>query len=51
VHRDEHIDPAPLRGAARHHCLDRLVVMDIDLDPKALPPDASISTTSKRSTP
>ena len=34
----------------RHVSLDRLLVTDIDLDPKAVPPPvAAISTTSKRS--
>ena len=28
--RDEHIDPAPRLNDPRHHCLDRLVIADVD---------------------
>ena len=33
--RDEHIDPAPLLDHARDDYLDRLVVADIDRDPRS----------------
>jgi hypothetical protein len=38
----------PIRRDPRHR-IDRLVVMDIDLGPKASPPVVSVSTTSKPS--
>jgi hypothetical protein len=31
--RDQDIDPTPFLDGLRHHCLDRFVVSDNDLDP------------------
>jgi hypothetical protein len=44
--RHAHVHPIPLLDDARHPCLDRLVVMDIDLNFIAVPPDASMSATA-----
>ncbi len=42
---DQDIDPVPLLDDPRHHCLDVLVIADIDLDPPRVPPTVSISAT------